>query len=324
MFKTRLTEKLGIKYPIIQGALGGGISNAELVAAVSNAGGLGTIAALGYPTPELFHEEVKKIKSLTDKPFCMNMALIATARKVDYMAYFNVAIKENIKIIETGGGRPDEYIPFFKENGIFWIHKMGSSRHAIGLEKRGVDAVSLVTFESGAFKMNEDVGGMVLLPAVVDSVKTPVILAGGVADGRGLVSALALGAEAVMMGTPFVMTKECPANQKMKELYLGMTEMDTMFIMRSIGNTQRVAKMDYTKKVLAAEQAGATKEEVLKMVTTDETRGAYMSGNFDKATLSVGQVVGLMHDIPSAGELVQRMVLQAEDVMKKLHDQTGS
>ncbi len=320
MFKTRLTELLGIKYPIIQGALGGGLSGAELVSAVSNAGGLGTIASLSYESPQKLREEIKKTKKLTDKPFAVNIALLPTIRPVNYGDYIEAAIEEGVSVIETAGGRLEPYAKIIKASKVKWMHKVGASRHAKTAERIGVDAVNVVSFEAAGHPLPEDVAASVLIPACVDAVKIPVVMAGGVADARGFVSALAMGAEGVMMGTRFVATQECTAHPKLKEWFVQLSERDTMTIQRSINNMTRAVRTEYTEKILAMEEKGATLEEILKMISGERVSNAYQSGDYSRAVVTAGQVVGLIHDIPTVKELIDSIITEARDIVQRLHN----
>ncbi len=319
MFKTRITELLGIKYPIIQGALGRGLSGAELVSAVSNAGGLGTIASLSYETPQKLREEIKKTKKLTDKPFAVNIALLPTIRPVNYGDYIEAAIEEGVSVIETAGGRLEPYAKIIKASKVKWMHKVGASRHAKTAERIGVDAVNVVSFEAAGHPLPEDVAASVLIPACVDAVKIPVVMAGGVADARGFVSALAMGAEGVMMGTRFVATRECTAHPKLKEWFVQLSERDTMTIQRSINNMTRAVRTEYTEKILAMEEKGATLEEILKMISGERVSNAYQSGDYSSAVVTAGQVVGLIHDIPTVKELIDSIITEAKNIVQRLH-----
>jgi len=320
MFKTRVTELFGIEYPIIQGALGGGLSGAELVSAVSNAGGLGIIASLSYPTTKELREEIKKTKSMTDKPFAVNIALLPTIRPVNYEEYFTAAIEEGVDIIETSAGRPEPYMKLLKDAKVKVIHKVGSARHARTAERIGVDAVSVVSFEAAGHPLPEDIAASVLIPACVDAVKIPVIVAWGIADARGFVAALVLGAEGVMMGTRFVACKECNVHPKLKEWFLQLGETDTMTINRSINNTERVIRTEYAQKILEMEEKGATLEEILPMISGEKVRDAYYSGDVNNAVVTAGQVLGLIHDIPSVKELIEGIISEANLIVQRLHN----
>ncbi len=322
MFETRITKLFGIKYPIIQGALGSGLSGAELVSAVSNAGGLGIIASLSYPTAKRLREEIKKTKSMTDKPFAVNVALLPTIRPVNYEEYFMAAIEEGVGIIETAGGRPEPYIKLLKDAKVKLMHKVGSARHARAAERLGVDAVSIVGFEAAGHPLPDDVAASVLIPACVDTVKIPVIAAGGIADARGFVAALAMGAEGVMMGTRFVVSKECNAHPKLKEWLLQLKETDTMIINRPINNMQRVARTEYAQKILDMEQKGATLQEILPLISGDKVRNAYASGDAGDAVISAGQSVGLIHDMPTVREIIEGIIREANRIVQRLHNST--
>ena len=230
MFKTRVTELFGVEHPIIQGALGGGLATPELVSAVSNAGGLGILTSLNYETSEELRQEIKKTKSMTNKPFAVNVTLLPTMRPVNYEEYFGAAVDEGVGIIETSGRSPEPYMKLLKDAGAKVMHKVGGARHARTAERIGVDAVSVVSFEAAGHPLPDDVASSVLIPACVDAVKIPVITAGGVADARGFVAALALGAEGVLMGTRFTISKECALHPKAKEWLLQLGEADTMLI----------------------------------------------------------------------------------------------
>jgi len=319
LFKNKLTELLGIEYPIIQGALGGGLSGPELVAAVSNAGGLGIIASLTYETPQGLREEIKKTKSMTDRPFAVNVALLPTIRPVNYEEYISAAIEEGVSAIETAAGRLEPYAKMIKDSGVKWMHKVGSARHAKTAERFGVDVVDVVSFEAAGHPLPDDVAASALIPACVDAVSVPVVMAGGVADGRGFVSALALGAEGVMMGTRFVATKECAAHATLKEWFVQLSERDTMIIQRSIGNMTRAVRTEYTEKVLAMEEKGAKLEEILAMISGELVSNAYQSGDYSTAVVTAGQVVGLIHDIPTAKELIDSIINEAKVIVRRLN-----
>lgn len=322
MFKTRVTELFGIEYPIIQGALGGGLSGPELVAAVSNAGGLGIIASLSSETPQELREEIRKTKSLTDKPFAVNVALLPTMRQINYEEYFVAAIEEGVDIIETAAGRPEQFIKLLKDANVKLIHKVGAARHAKTAERIGVDAVAVVSFEAAGHPLPEDVAASVLVPATVDAVQIPVITAGGVADARGFVSALAMGAEGVMMGTRFVATKECAAHPNLKQWLLDLNETNTMTIQRSIGSNTRVVRTEFTKKILEMEDKGAKLEEILALISGTRVSNAYQTGDYSSASMTAGQTLGLIHDIPSTKELIEGIISEAKAIVQRLHSLT--
>ncbi|UCB42637.1 MAG: nitronate monooxygenase [Dehalococcoidales bacterium] len=321
MFRTRITELFGIEYPIIQGALGGGLSRAGLVSAVSNAGGLGMITSLNYATAEGLREEIRETKSLTDKPFAVNVTLLPTMRPVNYEEYFAAALDEGVRIIETSGRSPEPYMKIVKDAGAIIMHKVGGARHAKSAERVGVDAVSVVSFEAAGHPLPDDVASSVLIPACVDAVKIPVIAAGGIADGRGFVSALSLGAEGVLMGTRFTISKECSLHEKAKEWLLQLGEADTMLIHKAINNTERVVKTEFAQKILEMEEKGTPVEEILPLISGENVRNAYSTGDISDALFTVGQVVGLVHDIPTVQEIMDGIISEASAIIQHLQGQ---
>ncbi len=319
MFKTRVTELLGIKYPILQGALGGGLATADLVAAVSNAGGLGMITALNYGSVDELRDEIRKTRTLTNKPFGVNVTLLPTMRRIPYEEYFEAALAEGVRIFETSGRLPEPFIKPVKDAGGKFLHKVGSPRHARAAERIGCDAVDIVCFESAGHPLPDDVAASVLVPACVDAVKIPVIQAGGVADGRGFVAALALGAEGVMMGTRFTASRECHFHPKLKEWFVQLTEKDTMLVHRTINNNERVVRTDFTQKILEIEEKGAPVEEILPLISGEKVRAAYETGDTTNAVITAGQTVGLIHDIPSVQEIIDRIISEAQAVLKRVN-----
>jgi len=317
MFKTWLTESLGIKYPIIQGAMLW-LSRAELASAVSNAGGLGIINAGSFPTAKEFREEIKKMKNLTDNPFAINITLMTTRRTVNWEEYIVAAIEEGVNIVETSGRSPEPYMPLFKEAKVKVLHKAARIRDARTAERVGVDAVIITGFEAGGHPGMEDVTSLVLIPRVVDSVKIPVIAAGGFGDGRGLVAALALGAEGILMGTRFMASRECPLHPKIKELLRQTKETDTMMIERSIRNAARVLKTDFARKVLEMEEKGATLDELFPLITGSRAKHVYADGDINDSMLFCGQAAGLVNDTPTVKEIIEGIVSEAGEVMGKL------
>jgi NAD(P)H-dependent flavin oxidoreductase YrpB (nitropropane dioxygenase family) len=323
LFKTRITELLGIEYPIIQGALGGGLSRAGLVSAVSNAGGLGMITSLNYATAEGLREEIKETRRLTAKPFAVNVTLLPTMRPVNYEEYIAVALDEGVRIFETSGRSPEPYMKMVKDAGAIIMHKVGGARHARSAERVGVDAVSVVSFEAAGHPLPDDVASSVLIPACVDAVKIPVIAAGGIADARGFVSALALGAEGVLMGTRFAISKESSLHDKAKEWLLQLGEADTMLIHKAINNTERVVKTEFAQKILDMEEKGIPLEEILPLISGENVRNAYNTGDISDALFTAGQVVGLVHDIPSVKEIIDGIISEASTIVQRLQDITG-
>jgi len=319
LFETRVTKLLGIKYPIIQGAMGGGLACAELVAAVSNAGGLGTLTALNYLTGKELKEDIKKIKSMTDKPFAVNVTLLPTIRPVNYEDYFTSAIEAGVNIMETSGRSPEPYMKLLKSARVKTLHRATRIRDIKTAERAGVDAVTILGTEAAGHPGEEDVTSLVRIPIAVDAMKVPVIAAGGISDARGFVAALALGAEGVLMGTRFMACQECNIHPKVKEWLLQLHETDTMLIQRSMKNTSRVVRTPYTEKIAEMEKRGAKLEELLPLLSGQRGRMAYDTGDFSQATISVGQTVGLIHDIPTAKEIIDRIISEAQVIMQRLY-----
>ena len=318
MFKTRITEMFGIEYPIIQGALQW-LSRAELVTAVSNAGGLGIIAALTFPTAEELREEIKKTKSMTDKPFAVNITLLPTIRPVDYEAYINVAIGEGVNIIETAGRSPAPYMKRLKNAGVKIMHKVARVKDVKTAERLGMDAVTIVGFEAAGHPGMDEVTSLILIPISVDAVKIPVIAGGGISDARGFMAALALGAEGVVMGTRFMVSKECNLHPKIKEWLLSAKETDTLMIERSIKNAARVMKTDSAQKVLAMEEKGATLEELMPMISGLRGKQALDAGDVNTGVIACGQAVGLIHDIPSVRGIIKGIIDEARLIGQQLY-----
>jgi len=319
MLKTRITEMFGIEYPIIQGAIQW-LSRAELVSAVSNAGGLGIISSLTFPTAKEFREKIRKTKSMTDKPFAVNVTLLPTMRVVNYEEYFSAAIEEGVNIIETSGRSPEPYMKLLKDGKVKVMHRAVRVRDIRTAERVGADAVTILGFEAAGHPGMEDVASLVRIPIAVDAVNIPVIAAGGIGDARGFVAALALGAEGVLMGTRFLASKECNAHPKIKEWLLQLGETDTMMIQRSIKNAERVVKTDYAQRVLEMEEKGATLEELLPLISGEKMRKAYISGDVSDAVMTVGQVVGLIHEIPSVEEIIKGMINGAKLIVQRLYN----
>jgi len=318
MVKTRITELLGIEHPILAGPMAY-LSRAELVSAVSNAGGLGIIASLTF-SPDELREEIKKTKSMTDKPFAVNVTLLPTMQPVNYEDYFSVAIEEGVKIVESSGRSPEPYLQALKDAKVTTMHRATRVRDIRTAERVGVDAVTIDGFAAAGHPGMEDVDTIVLVPAAVDAVNIPVIAAGGIGDARGFVAALALGADGVLMGTRFMASKECKVNSKIKDWLLELKENDTMMIMRSIRNAERVVKTEYTQKILEMEQKGATLEELLPMLSGQRGANAYESGDASEAVMTVGQVVGLINDIPSVKEIIDGIISEAKPVLQRLQN----
>jgi len=319
MFETRITRMLGIKYPIIQGPMQW-LSRAELVSAVSNAGGLGIISSLIFPTAKELRQEIKKTKGMTDKPFAVNITLMPTARPVNYEEYISAAIEEGVKIIETSGRSPEPYMKLLKDAKAKVVHKAARVRDIRTAERVGVDAVTIDGFSAAGHPGMEDVGSIVLIPAAVDAVKIPVIAAGGIGDARGFVAALSLGAEGVLMGTRFMASQECDLHPKIKEWLLQARETDTLMIERSIKNAARVMKTEFSLSVLEIEGKGATLEELLPLISGERAKRGYISGDVNDAIIACGQVVGLIRDIPSVKEIIEGIISEAKLIGQRLHN----
>ena len=287
---------------------------------MSNAGGLGIITSLTFPTIEELRQEIRKTKNMTDKPFAANVSIFPTTRPVNYEEYFSAALEEGVKIIETSGRSPEPYMKLLKDAKVKVLHRATRIRDIRTAERVGVDAVTIVGFEGGGHPGMEDVASLVSIPMAVDAVKIPVIAAGGIGDARGFVAALALGAEGVLMGTRFMASKECPMHPKIKEWLLQLGETDTMMIQRSFKNANRVVKTEYTQRVLEMEERGATLDELLPLISGERGKAAYISGDFNDATISIGQVVGLVSEIPSVREIIEGIVSEAKLIAQRLQN----
>lgn len=315
--KTRVTELLGIRYPIVQGGLAY-LAYAELAAAVSNAGGLGQITAMTIGDPEALREEIRKVRRLTDKPFGVNFAIGQHGRP--YEDLLQVAIEERVPVISVTGGNPTPLVETIKPHGIKVLVLVSSVRQAKKCEEIGVDAVMAVGQEGGGHLGRDDVGTMVLIPRVVDAVSIPVLASGGIGDGRGLVAALALGAEGVEMGTRFIATKECVhAHERYKQALVESAETDTVVIKRSLGAPGRVLKNAWAEKILELERQGVGYEELKDYISGAANRAFIHEGRVDEGYGWAGQVIGLIRDIPSVQELIERMVAEAEAVRDRLN-----
>ena len=315
MFKTRVTELFGIEYPIVQGGLMW-IARAELVSAVANAGGIGFLTALTHPTPEGLAAEIRKTREMTDKPFGVNLTFLPTLIPVDYAPYIDVCIAEGIRFMETAGRNPEPYMEKMKKAGMIITHKCTSVRHSITAEKVGCDAVSIDGFEAAGHPGEDDVTSLILVPLTRDALHVPVIASGGFGDGRGLVAALALGADGMNMGTRFVATREAPVHINVKQALVRAGERDTRLIMRTLRNTERVLTNSVVKKILEIEAKGNTKiEEIAPYVSGKRGVGMLEDGDVESAVMSAGQVTGLIRDIPSVQELMDRIIGEAREIM---------
>lgn len=316
--KTRITDLFGIEHPIVQGGMHY-VGLADLAAAVSNAGGLGLITALTLGSPAALAKEIVRCRDMTDKPFGVNLSLLPAINAVDYPGYVRTIIEGGVRIVETAGNNPTSLMPYFKEAGVKVIHKCTSVRHALKAEAVGCDAVSVDGFECGGHPGQDDVPNMILLPRAAEELKIPFIASGGMADGRSLVAALALGADGINMGTRFMVTKEAKVHDNVKKAVLAATELDTRLILRPLRNTERVLNNPAVERVMA------TEKRLGDAITFEDVRadvaGVYpkimLEGDLDAGAWSCGMVVGLINDIPTVAELINRTMAQAEAIITK-------
>jgi nitronate monooxygenase len=314
--KTRITELLGIEHPIIQGGMHF-VGLAELAAAVSNAGGLGIITGLTQGTPEKLAREIRRCRDMTDKPFGVNLTFLPTFANPPYPELIQATLEGGVRIVETAGRSPEQFMPVLKQHGVKVIHKCTSVRHSLKAERIGCDAVSVDGFECGGHPGEDDVPNFILLPLAAEALKIPFVASGGMADGRSLVAAMALGAEGMNMGTRFIATREAPVHDNVKQALVRATELDTRLIMRSLRNTERVLRNAAVDKVVEIEQAkgAATSIDDIR----DYVAGAYVKvmqqGDMDAGAWSCGMVAGLIHDVPTCRELIDRIMAEAESII---------
>ena len=315
--KTRITELFGIEHPIIQGGMHF-VGFAEMAAAVSNAGGLGIITGLTQRTPELLAKEIARCREMTDKPFGVNLTFLPSVTPPDYPGYIKAIIEGGVKIVETAGNNPAKWLPVLKEDGVKVIHKCTSVRHSLKAESIGCDAVSVDGFECGGHPGEDDVPNLILLPRAADELKIPFVASGGMADGRSLVAALALGAEGINMGTRFIATKEAPVHENVKQAIVAASELDTRLVMRPLRNTERVL----TTPPSTACSKGKEARRDLKFEDIIEEVGGRLSEDHDgrrhgrRRLVSCGMVAGLIHDIPTCKELIDRIMAEADAIIE--------
>ncbi|WP_114955100.1 NAD(P)H-dependent flavin oxidoreductase [Sphingosinicella terrae] len=314
MLRTRFTELFGVEHPIAQGGMQW-VGRAELVAAVANAGALGFLTALTQPTPEALRDEIARCRSMTDRPFGVNLTILPSLSPPPYAEYRRVIIDEGIRAVETAGYRPQEHIDEFRQHGIKVIHKCTAVRHALSAERMGADAISIDGFECAGHPGEDDIPGLILIPAACTRVKIPVIASGGFADGRGLVAALALGAEGINMGTRFCATVEAPIHPRFKERMVANDERSTELMFRTYRNTVRVASNGISRQVVEAERGGAPFEEIAHLVKGVRGREGLESGDLEHGIWTAGLVQGLIDDVPSVAELVTRIVAEARAII---------
>ena len=321
MLTTRITNLFGIERPIVQGGLMW-IARSELAAAVANAGGIGFMTALTFPEPEGLRAEIQKCRQLTNNPFGINLTFLPTMRPPDYPAYINVCIEEGIRFVETAGRNPEPYMDQLKSAGIKVIHKCTSVRHAVKAQKIGCDAVSIDGFEAAGHPGEDDVTTMILVPLTRDAIDLPIIASGGLGDGRGLVGALGLGADGINMGTRFVATQEAPVHANVKQALVDHSERDTRLIMRSLRNTERVMHNPVVDKVLEIESRGNTQiEDIVPYVSGLVGKEMLEQGQMEKGILAAGQTMGFVKDIPTCRELLDRIMAEAEKIIKEMFSQ---
>jgi nitronate monooxygenase len=316
--KTRITQLFGIQHPIIQGGMHF-VGFAELAAAVSNAGGLGIITGLTQRTPEKLAQEIARCRDMTDKPFGVNLTFLPAVQPPDYPSFVETIINGGVRVVETAGNNPQKYLPALKAAGIKVIHKCTSVRHALKAESIGCDAVSVDGFECGGHPGEDDIPNMILLPRAADMLKVPFVASGGMADARSLVAALALGADGMNMGTRFIATREAPVHSHVKDAIVAASELDTRLIMRPLRNTERVLANAAVDRLLLKERELGPRLSFADIAA--EVGGVYprimQEGDMDAGAWSCGMVVGLIHDIPTCKELIDRIMAEAEELIRR-------
>ncbi|QIG81062.1 NAD(P)H-dependent flavin oxidoreductase [Stakelama tenebrarum] len=316
MLKTRFTEMFGVDHPVVQGGMMW-VGTAELVSAVANSGALGFLTALTQPTPEALSKEIARCREMTDRKFGVNLTILPSINPPPYAEYRAAIIESGIEVVETAGYKPQEHVDHFKQHRIKVIHKCTAVRHALSAEHMGVDAVSIDGFECAGHPGEDDIPGLILIPAAADKVTIPILASGGFGDGRGLAAALALGAEGINMGTRFCATREAPIHENFKQAMVANDERATDLIFRSYRNTARVARNAVSEQVVAAEAEGKPFEEIAHLVKGARGKEGLDSGELDHGIWSAGMIQGLIHDVPSCAELVHRIVADAETIISQ-------
>ena len=316
--KTAITEMFGIEHPIIQGGMHY-VGFAEMAAAVSNAGGLGIITGLTQKTPADLANEIAKCRDMTDKPFGVNITFLPTLNPPDYPAIVKAVIDGGVKVVETAGRNPSEVLPYLKDAGIKVIHKCTSVRHSLKAQDIGCDAVSVDGFECGGHPGEDDIPNMILLPRAADELDIPFVSSGGQADGRSLVASLAMGAQGMNMGTRFIATKEAPVHENVKQAIVAASELDTRLVMRPLRNTERVLTNDAVERLLEKEKALGADLKFEDII--EEVAGVYprimMNGEMDAGAWSCGMVAGLIYDIPTCKELIDLIMVEADQIINE-------
>ena len=314
--RTRFTDLVGIDYPIVQGGMMW-VGRAELAAAVSNAGGLGILTALTQPTPDDLRREIDRCRTMTDKPFGVNLTILPSVNPPPYAEYRRAIMDSGITIVETAGHKPQEHVEDFKARGVTVIHKCTAVRHALSAERMGVDAISIDGFECAGHPGEDDIPGLILIPAAADKVKVPMIASGGFGDGRGLVAALALGADGINMGTRFCATVEAPIHQNIKDFIVANDERATNLVFRRFHNTGRVAKNGISDEVVSiSARPDAEFKDIQPLVSGARGRHALETGEIEAGLVWAGQVQGLIHDVPTVAELIERIVTEAREITR--------
>jgi len=324
--KTKITELFGIEHPIIQGGMHF-VGFAELASAVSNAGGLGMITGLTQRSPQDLANEIRRCREMTDKPFGVNLTFLPTVSSPDYPGYIQAIIDGGVKAVETAGNNPQKYLPALHEAGVKVIHKCTSVRHALKAESIGCDAVSVDGFECGGHPGEDDVPNFILLPRAADELKIPFVASGGMADGRSLAAALCLGAEGINMGTRFIATREAPVHENVKQAIVAATELDTRLVMRPLRNTERVLRNAAVDRLLEKERTLGASIQFDDIM--EEVAGVYprimKDGTMDAGAWSCGMVAGLIHDVPTVKELIDRIMREAESIIaQRLRNMLGA
>lgn len=321
--RTEFTKLFGIEHPIVQGGMQW-VGRAELVAAVAEAGALGFLTALTQPTPEALAAEIARTRELTDRPFGVNLTILPAIDPPPYDEYRQAIVESGVQVVETAGSNPEPHLPTFREHGIRVLHKVTSVRHAEKAQRVGVDAVSIDGFECAGHPGEDDIPGLILIPAAAARISIPMIASGGFADGRGLAAALALGASGINMGTRFLCTAEAPVHDSVKERLVAADERETDLIFRSLSNTARVARNAVSAEVLEREAAGAGFDQIQELVAGSRGRLVYERGDLDHGVWSAGMAQGLIHDIPTVAEVVERTVAEAREIGIRLGALAGA
>lgn len=315
MISTRFTELFGIRHPIAQGGMQW-VGTAELVSAVANAGALGFLTALTQPTPDALAREISRCQDMTDQPFGVNLTVLPAINPPPYAEYRQAIIESGIKAVETAGYKPQEHVEDFRKHGIKVIHKCTAVRHALSAERLGVDAISIDGFECAGHPGEDDIPGLILIPAAADRIKVPMLASGGFGDGRGLVAALALGADGINMGTRFCATREAPIHEGIKQAIVANDERATELLFRSYRNTARVARNTVAAEAVRIEREGKPFEAIAHLVKGARGREGLINGDPEHGIWTAGMVQGLIHDVPSVKDLIERIVADAEEIIR--------